>query len=44
MTLSEVQYVAKRPLSSNQVKSIARQLLQALASMHERGIVHTGEL
>ncbi|MCJ1385824.1 hypothetical protein MMC17_008948 [Xylographa soralifera] len=41
ISLSDVQYAAKRPLSSNQVKSIARQLLQALAFMHERGIVHT---
>ncbi|MCJ1396795.1 hypothetical protein MMC18_009687 [Xylographa bjoerkii] len=41
MSLHEVQYEAKRPLSSNQVKSIARQLLQALAFMHGHGIVHT---
>ncbi|MCJ1282333.1 hypothetical protein MMC26_001656 [Xylographa opegraphella] len=41
MSLDDVHFVAKRPLTSNQVKSIARQLLQALASMHERGIVHT---
>ena len=44
MSLHDLQYIEKRPLSSNQVKSITRQLLQTLASMHERGIVHTGEL
>ncbi|MCJ1319849.1 hypothetical protein MMC15_005185 [Xylographa vitiligo] len=41
MSLHDVHFEAKQPLSSSQVKSIARQLLRGLTFIHECGIVHT---
>ena len=43
MTLHEFHFVQKRRLSPMQIRTMARQLLLGLASMHQLGIVHTGE-
>jgi len=42
-TLHGFHIVEKGRLSPNQVKTAARQLLKALAFIHEKGIVHTGK-
>lgn len=44
MSLHELQFLAKRPLSRRQVKVITRQLLTAIQYIHAQGIVHTGQL
>ena len=43
MTLHEFHFIQKRRLSPMQIRTMARQLLLGLASMHQLGIVHTGE-
>ncbi|MCJ1245365.1 hypothetical protein MMC30_002569 [Trapelia coarctata] len=44
LSLHDLQFSVKRPLSRNQVKAITRQLLTALQFIHAQGIVHTGKL
>jgi serine/threonine protein kinase len=44
MSLHDLQFSVKRPLSRNQVKALTRQLLKALQFIHAEGIVHTGKL
>ena len=43
MTLHEFHFIEKRRLSPTQIRTMARQLLLGLASMHQLGIVHKGE-
>lgn len=40
--LHEVHLAQKMPLSRVQIKSLSRQILQALSEIHSRNIVHTG--
>jgi len=44
MSLHDLQFFVKRPLSRKQVKVMTRQLLEALQFVHAEGIVHTGKL
>jgi len=44
LSLHDLQFSVKRPLSRNQVKAITRQLLKALQFIHAQDIVHTGKL